>query len=511
VVDVLLPTFNRPQRFSRALASALKQTYTNLRVIVVNDGGRDVAEIVNAYNDRRVIFINRKENRGKAYSLNEALTYAEGKYVAYLDDDDLYYPEHIETLVNALETRPQFGAAYTDLYKVHSRLMPDGDRIVLSKVLEVSRDFDRFLILYFNNVFHVSLMHRTDMLEKTGSYNEDLSVLIDWDMTRRLAFYTDFCHVCRITGEYNTTEGPSDRISVRRRLDKQDYASNVLKIRTTRPPKPWPKIKDMSIILLAARPDRLLAATLGRIWRYTFYPYKLYLPMPRAWLDKINTKMPNLVLVPIDHEAGPTELLDAVLPRCEGEYVTVVPSGFEVCKFWLEDSLYALINNPAPRQAFELDRSSDSLWAVVLERQDLCSARKAFGGLALRESLKAAQITVKRVLPEQIPFQFDQMLEQAQVQERHGNYQKAAAMFEYIGRHYGNRLWMNTLAAQAHFKAQNLRRADDLVSLLNRQRPTVDTLLLGAKIRRRQKDFDGALQLLEKARQIIKGKELIWI
>ena len=511
LVDVLLPTFNRPRRFSEALASVLKQTHTNLRVIIVNDGGRDVSQIVNAYNDSRVIFINRKENCGKAYSLNEALTYAEGKYIAYLDDDDLYYPEHIETLVNALETQPQFGAAYTDLYQVHSRLTPDGDRIILSKVLEVSRDFDRFVILYFNNVFHVSLMHRTGLLEKTGLYNEDLGVLIDWDMTRRLAFYTDFCHICQITGEYNTTEGESDRISVRQRLDKQNYVSNALKIRTTRPPKPWPKIKDLSIILLATRPDNDLAVTLGRIWQHTFYPYKLYLPMFRPWLEKINTEMPNLVLVPVDYQAGETELLDAVLPQCQGEYVAVVPSSFDVRKFWLEDSLYALINNRRRRQAFELEHSNDGLWAAVLERQDLQCARHSFGRLTLRESLEAAEITMNKLLPEQIPFQFDQLLEQAQVHERQGNYQQAAEIFEYIPEHYGNRLVMNALAAQAHFKAENLTRADELINRLNRERPTVDTLLLEAKIRRRQKDFDAALKLLEEARQIIKGKELIWI
>ncbi|HEW79669.1 MAG TPA: glycosyltransferase, partial [Phycisphaerales bacterium] len=76
MVSVLVPTFNRPRYLSEALASALHQSYRNLQVIVINDGGEDVSDIVNSFNDQRIIFINRKENHGKAFSLNEALARA---------------------------------------------------------------------------------------------------------------------------------------------------------------------------------------------------------------------------------------------------------------------------------------------------------------------------------------------------------------------------------------------------------------------------------------------------
>lgn len=71
VVSVLIPTFNRPRYLSEALASALRQSYINLQIIVINDGGEDVSDIINSFNDSRIVFINRKENRGKASSLNE--------------------------------------------------------------------------------------------------------------------------------------------------------------------------------------------------------------------------------------------------------------------------------------------------------------------------------------------------------------------------------------------------------------------------------------------------------
>ena len=175
LVSVLIPTFNRPRYLSESLASSLRQSYRNLQVIVINDGGEDVSNIVNSFDDPRVTFINRKENRGKAFSLNEALAEARGKYVAYLDDDDLYYPHHIETLVDALENQTTCSVAYSDLYKAYCQVMPDGSRQILSKVVEVSRDFDRLFMLYFNHALHVSLMHRLDLIEKPAFITSSLT------------------------------------------------------------------------------------------------------------------------------------------------------------------------------------------------------------------------------------------------------------------------------------------------------------------------------------------------
>ncbi|HUT30666.1 MAG TPA: glycosyltransferase [Sedimentisphaerales bacterium] len=506
LVTVLVPTFNRPVYLAQALASVLRQSYRNLQIIVVNDGGQDVTSVIRSSNDKRLVFINRKENRGKAFSLNEALARAEGKYVAYLDDDDLYYPNHIERLVEALETQTQCQVAYSDLYKVCCRVMPDGARMVLGKVVEVSRDFDRFVLLYFNHVLHVSLMHRRDLFEKTGPYNEQLDVLIDWDMTRRLAFFSDFHHVCDITGEFYSPLGECDRISVQKRKDKNEYLRNALTIRTTRPPKPWLKIKDMSIVLLADRLDKQAAGTLGSIWRYTYHPYKLFLPVPQVDIEKLKSMVPNIVPVPVDPSASQAGRIDAALTRCDGDYIAIVPSGLDIADMWVEDSLHALGDNPVSREAIELDCSTDTLWAAVLRKSDLKHARDSFPNLPIRQSLKAAGITLRRPRPQEIPFQFDQLLEEAARTEKEGDCSKAGEIFEHIAACYQNQLWMKSLAAGAYFKAGNYTKAAELSREINRRRPTVDTLLLEAKIRREEKDFTSAIRLLQTAEQILEGE-----
>jgi len=506
MVSVLIPTFNRRQYLSEALASALRQSYTNLQVIIVNDGGQDVSDIVESHNDSRVVFINRKENRGKAFSLNEALARAKGKYIAYLDDDDLYYPNHIEMLVNILENQSDCQVAYTDLYKAYCKIMPDGSRQILGKVVEISRDFDRFLMLYFNHALHVSLMHRADLIEKTGSYNEQLNILIDWDMTRKLAFFSDFCHVQEITGEFHSPVGESDRISIQHRKDQGEYMRNVLAIRTTRPAKPWPKIDDMSIILVADKLDKQAGQTIGSIWRHTFYPYKLYLPLPQADLDRLKTDMPNVELVPLGPAPSQTQQVDAALQVCDGKYVTIMPSGFAIQQMWIENPLYALINSSTSREGFELEGSTDTVWATVVKKEDLQHARKGFPKLPVRQSLAAAGIALRQPRPDELPFQFDDLLQQAQLAEKDGNWTQAAQMFEYIAENYQNKLWMKTRAARAFYRAGDHSKASELSKQVNRQRPTVDTLLLEAKAARERNDLNWAIKLLRSAEQILLGR-----
>jgi glycosyltransferase involved in cell wall biosynthesis len=510
LVSVLVPTFNRPRYLSEALASVLRQSYSNLQVIVVNDGGEDVSDVVNSFEDDRILFINRKENRGKGFSLNEGLARAKGRYIAYLDDDDLYYPHHIETLVSTLENQIDCQVAYSDLYKAYCNVMPDGNRQVLSKVVEVSRDFDRLFMLYFNHALHVSVMHRRDLLEKTGPYNEQLSILIDWDMTRRLAFFSDFCHVCDITGEFYSPVGECDRISIQQRKDKEEYLRNLLLIRTTRPAKPWPKMKDLSIIFTAEQLNKEAGKTVGLIWQYTFFPYKVYLALSEADLARLNSDMPNIVEVAVNPKASETERIDAVLDRCEGDYIAIVPSGFGIDDMWVENPLYAMLNSHVSREGFELEGSTDALWAAVFRRDDLEHARRSFPNLSVRESLRAAGIVLRQPSFEELPFQFDISLKEAKSAEKEGKWAAAAQMYEYIAEHHQNELWMKSLAAKAFFKAGGHFKAAELSREVNGRRPTVDTLLLEAKVRREKKNFNSAIELLERAEQILEGTELLW-
>jgi glycosyltransferase involved in cell wall biosynthesis len=501
LVSVLVPTYNRRRYLPGALASVLAQTHRELQVFVVRDGGEEVADVVRSFHDPRVVLIDRKENRGKPYSLNEALSRAQGKYVAYLDDDDVWYPNHVGTLVHALETQTDCLAAYSDLYRVYCEIQPGGERVVRSKYVEISRDFDRFLMMYFNHVLHVSLMHRRDLLDKTGPYAESLNILIDWDMTRRIAFFSDFHHDLTVTGEFYCPLNQSDRISDVRRKDSEDYLRNILAIRTAQPPRPWPKIDELSIILATDRLDQEVGQMLMRIWRHTFYPYRLYLPLPPADLSRLDIEMPNVTLVPVEPQSSVDERVDVALLRAEGKYVAVVPGGLPIEDMWVEDPMYAILHGEKGREGFLLAGTGNGRWGAVVSRADLQWARRAHPHLSVEASLMACGVRVRQPKPEELPFQFDELLRQGKLAEADGDWSVAARLFEHMGQRYHNELWMKTMAARAHCEAGNFERAGRLSREVNRVRPTIDTLLLEAKVCRQERDFAGAIRLLSKAEQ----------
>ncbi len=514
LVTVMMSTYNRPQYVREAVDSVLGQTYRNFEFIAVRDGGADLSAVLGDIRDERFIFIDRNENHGKPFSLNQAIQRARGKYVCYIDDDDIFYPHHIETLVEALEGQDEYQVAYTDLYKAHCRVEPDGKRVVLSKNVEIARDFDRFSMFLFNHVLHVSLMHRRDLFEKTGPYNEKLTVMIDWDIARKLTFFSDFKHVPEVTGQYYGPVGDCDRISIKQRKSTKKYIMNLLAIRTTRPEKPWPKSKDVSMIVLADHLNEQLKQQLLDIWSHTFHPYRIYLPLTSADLDRLKTSVPNITGVKVSVESSFSERVDAAIKCCDGDYIAIVPANFNIVPLdgkdsddiaWLEKSVNALMNSEDPTEAFELVGSRDQCWAAIFTQQQLKRAREFFGHLPVKESVLAAGIKLREPKVEEYPFQLDNLITCAEEAAEKGDYKYASQIYDFSRNHYQNDVWMMTRCANELYYMADYENAARLAFEINAVRPTVSTLVIEARARRQMEDYGSAIKLFEKAEDILES------
>ena len=106
LVSVIIPAYQAAGRIRETLDSVFAQTYPNFEVVLVNDGSPDteaLEEAIRSYGER-LIYI-RQENRGPSGARNTAIRAARGKYIACLDSDDIYLPEHLARLVPLLEER----------------------------------------------------------------------------------------------------------------------------------------------------------------------------------------------------------------------------------------------------------------------------------------------------------------------------------------------------------------------------------------------------------------------
>ena len=209
MVSVIVPTYHRPERLRVALKSLAQQSFQDYEVIVVNDAGDSVETVVAEMNHSgRLTLINHDRNRGLATSRNTGLRHAKGKYVCYLDDDDRYLPDHLETLVSFLE-HSEYKVAYTDAWRVHERL-EHGCHIETERDLLYSYDFNPASLLVSNYIPVLCLMHERSCIEEVGVFDEALFAHEDWDLWIRMATKFPFMHVKRTTGEFTwRTDGSS--------------------------------------------------------------------------------------------------------------------------------------------------------------------------------------------------------------------------------------------------------------------------------------------------------------
>ena len=99
LVSVITPAFNSGRFVSETINSVLSQTYQNWELIIVDDGSTDeTVKIVKSFQekDNRIKLFENESNKGSAFSRNLALRNAKGKWIAFLDSDDVWHPEKLE-------------------------------------------------------------------------------------------------------------------------------------------------------------------------------------------------------------------------------------------------------------------------------------------------------------------------------------------------------------------------------------------------------------------------------
>ena len=119
LVSIMMPAYNAATYIALAIDSVLAQEYTSWELLVVDDGSTDqTGEIVSSFRNDRIRLI-RQDNAGEASARNTALENMQGEYLAFLDADDLFTPEHLVTTVAYLKAHPECDAVYTDGYHIN--------------------------------------------------------------------------------------------------------------------------------------------------------------------------------------------------------------------------------------------------------------------------------------------------------------------------------------------------------------------------------------------------------
>ena len=191
LVSIILPTYNRPKLLSRALWCIDNQTFTDYEVIVVNDAGCSIDDVKDKFPQFR--YIEHGFNVGLSGARNTGIEAARGKYITYQDDDDIWFDDHLQTLVEHLETLPHVKAAYTDCYQWYEE-----ERLFIRA--QKSGTFGK---VGNKVVAIICLMHERKLLNDVGMFDPSMRCMEDWDFIIRMNRKYNILHIPKFTACYS--------------------------------------------------------------------------------------------------------------------------------------------------------------------------------------------------------------------------------------------------------------------------------------------------------------------
>lgn len=193
IVSVIIPTYRRSQDIARAVDSVLSQTFKDFEVIVVDDNGIGTEEgdktaaVMSRYaGEERVIYLRHEQNKNGAAARNTGIAAAKGRYISFLDDDDIYLSQRLCRMVEKMETLDEsWGACYS----AYVKNMKDGSRQYSAEKSEG----DVFLQVLMRSLYigtGSNLFFRKTAMDEIGEF--DVSFRRNQDLE----------YLTRITGKY---------------------------------------------------------------------------------------------------------------------------------------------------------------------------------------------------------------------------------------------------------------------------------------------------------------------
>ena len=180
LVSIVIPVYNGANYVSEAIESALKQTYKNIEIIVVNDGSTDNTEkIVKKYGDKIRYFY--KENGGVASALNLGIKNMKGEYFSWLSHDDVYYPNKIERQIEELKNIDKDNILYSGF-----ELINDKSEFLYAWEIASKNEYRKlnnsFYALLLSGLNGCSLLIPKKAFYEVDFLNEDLKCTQDYDL-----------------------------------------------------------------------------------------------------------------------------------------------------------------------------------------------------------------------------------------------------------------------------------------------------------------------------------------
>jgi glycosyltransferase involved in cell wall biosynthesis len=216
-VSVCVPAFNRAHYIGDTIRSVLAQTLRSFELVIYDDASTDdTGEVVAAFGDDRIRYYRQPHNVGIAQNRTACVGVARGEYIAWLDADDLYYPNALETQSGVLDHNPNVGLVHGayDVIDQAGRKLPDWPQPFNESTVEPSRKALGELLLS-NYICAPTVMVRQHCQAQIGPYSRRLrDHSEDWEMWMRMAARADVAYIARRIAQYRFHDNSASAAAV---------------------------------------------------------------------------------------------------------------------------------------------------------------------------------------------------------------------------------------------------------------------------------------------------------
>lgn len=223
LISVLIRTHKRAAFLREALTSVVHQTHRPVEVVVVEDGSAEGAAVCSEFVGQIPLrYFRISPGQGRSVAGNLALKEARGEWFCFLDDDDLFFSDHLEVLLQTVREHAVLGA-YSLAWRTTTRVLDHDaaryDEVYLERIPD--EPFSRVAMWHHNYMPIQAVLFHKSLYQRFGGFAEDMDQLEDWNLWTRYTMFDDFVQLRKLTSKYRV---PADVVVVADRQQKLDLA-----------------------------------------------------------------------------------------------------------------------------------------------------------------------------------------------------------------------------------------------------------------------------------------------
>lgn len=196
LVSVIIPTYNRPDYLKLSIESVLRQTFKDFEIIVIDDGTPSIENEILCNKFGGIKYLKITNSGGPAKPRNEGIRLAKGKYIAFLDDDDLWHPDKLKIQIDVIENNMDYGLVHSCCEVIDEKGIKKKQVIGRPGHPGVKHGDVKLRMMGNWTLMTPTPLLRTSLIEQVGYFNENMPAAgEDREYWTRCSFYTKLYYV----------------------------------------------------------------------------------------------------------------------------------------------------------------------------------------------------------------------------------------------------------------------------------------------------------------------------